>query len=141
MQLSSYKFNYARPDVAIDGTGTEPSPTGKTCKLLTIQNVNHDAGRVGTGRWAGVVTGVLGLGAWDEQTAGPSLFLGNDADASPLGVVYDMGALVPVDEWWWLGRLHDHTGEVDVTSTLDVQLRVTQDLRLGHCSVDTDSPL
>jgi hypothetical protein len=50
MQLSSYKLNYVRPDVAIDGTGKETNLTGKTCKLLTIQNVNHDAGRVGTGR-------------------------------------------------------------------------------------------
>jgi len=69
------------------------------------------------------------------------LLLGDDADASPLGVVDDVSSLVPVDEGWWLWRLQDHAREVDVTAALDVQLRVAKDLRLGHCSVDTDSPL
>lgn len=69
------------------------------------------------------------------------MLLGDHADASPLRVVDDVGSLVPVDEARWFWRLQNNARQVDVTATLDVELGVAQDLRLGHCSVETDIPL
>lgn len=58
------------------------------------------------------------------------MFLSYYANASSLGIVDDVGALVPVDERRWLWCLQDHAREVDVTAALDVQLRVAKNFRL-----------
>jgi hypothetical protein len=103
--------------------------------------VDHNAGGVRTGRRARVVTRILRQGARYQETAGPGLFFSYNANASSLRIVDDVGALVPVDERRWFWGLQDHAREVDVAATLDVQLRVAKDLRLGHCSVERDGPL
>lgn len=102
-------------------------------RLLPVEHVHHDAGRVAAGRGAGVVAAVRRQRPRNQQSAGPGLLFGDHADAPALGVIDDVAPAVPVNEAWRVGGLEDDAGQVDVAAALDVQLGVSHDFRLRYC--------
>lgn len=104
-------------------------------RLFTVEDVDQHAG--GGARWWGarVVAAVARQRPGDQQFAGAGLLLGDDADPTALGVVDDVGAVVPVDETRWVGGLEDDARQVDVASALDEQLGIADDLCLWNCKI------
>lgn len=101
--------------------------------IITVEDVDGDAGRVGGGRRARVVARVRRLGLGYQQPACPGLFLGHYADAAASRIVDDVPVPVPVNEAGRIRRFQHHARQVYVASAPDVHFRVADDLGLRYC--------
>lgn len=100
--------------------------------LLAVEDVHEDTGCIAGGGGASVVAGVGGQRARDEQATGAGLLFRDHADPPALRVVDDVPTAVPVDEARWFRRLQHDARQVNVTTALYVQFRVSDYLRLGY---------